>query len=84
MPRKARTGSTPRMHPPHRLGEPEAPRLTVPGCEFSAKKSGLLPWQWAADRLKKKRQYWIATAGGKKFEQAATRWVSGRLGRAQR
>src|SRR5437762_11731896 len=40
--------------------EPEASRPKVPGYEFSAKKAGLLPWKWAADRLKKSRQYWIA------------------------
>ena len=33
----------------------------MPGYEVSAKKTGLLPWKWAADRLKKSRQYWIAT-----------------------
>jgi hypothetical protein len=41
--------------------EPEASRPTVPGYEFAAKKTGLLPWKWAAQRLKKSRQYWIAT-----------------------
>ena len=41
--------------------EPGATRPTVPGYEFSAKKKGLLPWKWAAQRLKKSRQYWIAT-----------------------
>ncbi len=41
--------------------EPEASRPMVPGYEFAAKKTGLLPWKWAADRLKKSRQYWIAT-----------------------
>jgi pyridoxamine 5'-phosphate oxidase-like protein len=40
---------------------PEASRPTVPGYEFSAKKEGLLSWKWAAYRLKKSRQYWIAT-----------------------
>jgi nitroimidazol reductase NimA-like FMN-containing flavoprotein (pyridoxamine 5'-phosphate oxidase superfamily) len=40
---------------------PEATRPTVPGYQFSPKKRGLLPWKWAADRLKKSRQYWIAT-----------------------
>jgi hypothetical protein len=40
---------------------PEATRPTVPGYEFSAKKKGLLPWTWAVERLKKSRQYWIAT-----------------------
>jgi Pyridoxamine 5'-phosphate oxidase len=42
--------------------EPETSRPTVPGYEFSAKKKGLLPWTWAVERLKKSRQYWIATA----------------------
>jgi len=46
---------------PAKRREPEASRPTVPGYEFSAKKTGLLPWKWAADRLKKSRQYWIAT-----------------------
>ena len=41
--------------------EPEATRPTVPGYEFSPEKTGLLPWKWAAKRLKKSRQYWIAT-----------------------
>ena len=41
--------------------EPKANRLTVPGYEPSAKNAGVLPWKWAADRLKKSRQYWIAT-----------------------
>jgi len=44
-----------------RAKEPKATRPTVPGYEFSAKK-GLLPWTWAVKRLKKSRQYWIATA----------------------
>ena len=50
----------PRKETPTRK-EPKATRPTVPGYEFSAKKTGLLPWKWAADRLKKSRQYWIAT-----------------------
>ena len=33
----------------------------MPGYEFSAKKKGLLPRKWAAKRLNKSRQYWIAT-----------------------
>ena len=41
--------------------EPRAAPLTVPGYEFSAKKTKLLVWKWATDRLKKSRQYWIAT-----------------------
>jgi len=41
--------------------EPEPHRLMVPGYEASAKKARPLPWKWATDRLKKSRQYWIAT-----------------------
>src|SRR5262245_1171592 len=39
----------------------EATRPAVPGYEFSTEKTGLLPWKWAVKRLKKSRQYWIAT-----------------------
>ena len=46
---------------PSKRKEPAASRPTVPGYEFSANKAGLLPWKWAADRLHKSRQYWIAT-----------------------
>jgi len=40
---------------------PEATRPTLPGYEFSTKKTDPLPWKWAVKRLKKSRQYWIAT-----------------------
>jgi hypothetical protein len=40
---------------------PETTRPTVSGYEFSAKRKGLLPWTWAVERLKKSRQYWVAT-----------------------
>jgi hypothetical protein len=33
----------------------------MPGYGISTKKSGMLPWKWAEDRLRKTRQYWIAT-----------------------
>jgi Pyridoxamine 5'-phosphate oxidase len=46
---------------PRKRKEPKASRPTVPGYEFAAKKTGLLSWKWASDRLKKSRQYWIAT-----------------------
>jgi hypothetical protein len=49
-----------RSVPPKRK-DPKATRLSVPGYELSAKGARLLPWKWAADRLKKSRQYWIAT-----------------------
>lgn len=41
--------------------EPKASRPHMPGY-ISTDTKGLLPWKWAADRLKKSRQYWIATA----------------------
>ena len=41
--------------------EPKATRPIVPGYEFSQTKKGLFPWKWAAARLKRSRQYWIAT-----------------------
>ena len=41
---------------------PETTRPTVRGYEFSAKKKKLLSWTWAVERLRKSRQYWIATA----------------------
>jgi hypothetical protein len=49
----------PRKEPKRK--EPEATRPTVRGYESSAKKTGLLPWKWATERLKGSRQYWIAT-----------------------
>ena len=46
---------------PHKHKEPAATRPRMPGYEFSGKKQNLLPWKWATERLKKSRQYWIAT-----------------------
>jgi hypothetical protein len=53
-----------RKDSPSTRKEPEATRPIVPGYEFTAKKSDLLPWKWAVTRLKKSRQYWIATTRG--------------------
>ncbi len=39
---------------------PRASRPHMPGYVSTSKK-GLLAWKWADDRLKKSRQYWIAT-----------------------
>ena len=33
----------------------------MPGYGLPKSKKGLLPWKWAEDRLRKSRQYWIAT-----------------------
>jgi PPOX class probable F420-dependent enzyme len=41
--------------------EPEASRPNIPGYGLPKDSKGLLPWKWAVDRLKKSRQYWIAT-----------------------
>ena len=40
---------------------PKATRPNIPGYGLPKSKKGLLPWKWAEDRLKKSRQYWIAT-----------------------
>jgi uncharacterized pyridoxamine 5'-phosphate oxidase family protein len=40
---------------------PKTTRPNMPGYGLPKTKKGLLPWKWAEDRLKKSRQYWIAT-----------------------
>jgi uncharacterized pyridoxamine 5'-phosphate oxidase family protein len=40
---------------------PRATRPQIPGYGLPKSKKGLLPWKWAEDRLKKSRQFWIAT-----------------------
>jgi hypothetical protein len=40
---------------------PKATRPNIPGYGLPRTAKGLLPWKWAEDRLKKSRQYWIAT-----------------------
>lgn len=40
---------------------PKATRPHIPGYGLPKSKRGLLPWKWAEDRLKRSRQYWIAT-----------------------
>jgi uncharacterized pyridoxamine 5'-phosphate oxidase family protein len=40
---------------------PKATRPEIPGYGLPKNKKGLLPWNWAEDRLKKSKQYWIAT-----------------------
>jgi hypothetical protein len=40
---------------------PKTTRPEMPGYGLPKTKKGLLPWKWAEDRLKKSRQYWIAT-----------------------
>jgi uncharacterized pyridoxamine 5'-phosphate oxidase family protein len=40
---------------------PKATRPNIPGYGLPESKKGLLPWKWAEDRLKKSRQFLIAT-----------------------
>src|SRR6185503_10114228 len=40
---------------------PKATRPEMPGYGLPKSRKGLLSWKWAEDRLKKSRQYWIAT-----------------------
>jgi Pyridoxamine 5'-phosphate oxidase len=40
---------------------PKTGRPNIPGYGIAKSKKGLLPWKWALDRLRKSRQYWIAT-----------------------
>jgi general stress protein 26 len=40
---------------------PRATRPNIPNYGISEKKAGMLPWKWAADRLTRSKQYWIAT-----------------------
>ena len=40
---------------------PKLTRPNIPGYGLPKSKKGLLPWKWAEDRLKKSREYWIAT-----------------------
>ena len=41
---------------------PKTGRPNISGYGLSKSKTGLLPWKWAQNQLKKSRQYWIATA----------------------
>src|SRR5580692_4362225 len=44
-----------------RTGKPKASRLDAPGYGLPTGNKGLLPWNWAEDRLKKSHNYWITT-----------------------
>lgn len=46
---------------PKKLTPPKSTRPQIPGYGLPKSTKGLLPWKWAEDRLKKSRQYWIAT-----------------------
>lgn len=40
---------------------PAAGRPDIPEYGISTSRKGLLPWKWAADRLRKSREYWFVT-----------------------
>lgn len=44
-----------------RNSKPGSSRIHAPGYGFPKGKSGLLPWAWAEQRLKKSHNYWITT-----------------------
>jgi PPOX class probable F420-dependent enzyme len=45
----------------NKRAQPKATRPQMPGYGVPKASKGLLPWKWAELRLKKSRQYWIAT-----------------------
>lgn len=50
-----------RIKVPTTSKSPKTTRPNIPGYGLPKSKKGLLQWKWAEDRLKKSRQYWIAT-----------------------
>src|SRR5919206_855142 len=44
---------------------PKASRPYMPGYGIldAAKGTGLLPWEWAVERLERSHDYWVATSG---------------------
>jgi uncharacterized pyridoxamine 5'-phosphate oxidase family protein len=61
---------------------PKTTRPHMPGYGLPKAKKGLLPWKWAEDRLKKSRQYWIATtrADGRPHVMVIwALWLNGKL-----
>jgi uncharacterized pyridoxamine 5'-phosphate oxidase family protein len=61
---------------------PKATRPQIPGYGLPKSKKGLLPWKWAEERLKKSRQYWIATTrpdGRPHVMVIWALWMDGRL-----
>jgi hypothetical protein len=46
---------------PNRTAKPKASRPEMPGYGLPEGTKGLLPWNWADQRLKKSHNYWITT-----------------------
>jgi Pyridoxamine 5'-phosphate oxidase len=51
------TADSPRHKPP-KASRPQMPGYGISGAESG---SGLLPWKWAEERLRKSHNYWIST-----------------------
>ncbi len=47
--------------PTKKSAKPTATRPNIPDYGIVQKKTGMLPWKWAEDRITKSKQYWIAT-----------------------
>jgi uncharacterized pyridoxamine 5'-phosphate oxidase family protein len=71
--------------PKKKTGQTKQPKVTrplMPGYGIPKSKQGLLPWKWAEDRLKKSRQFWIATTrpdGRPHVMVIWALWLDGRL-----
>lgn len=46
----------------------------MPGYGIEAGENGLLPWEWAKERLEKAHNYWVATADSKGTPHLAVVW----------
>ena len=68
--------------PTGRSAKPKPSRIATPGYGFPKGSKGLLPWSWAAQRLKKSHNYWITTVrpGGSPHTMVVWGlWQDGRL-----
>lgn len=45
------------------MADPQIDRPVVPGYGIPETTEGVLPWQWARERLERATIYWLATAG---------------------
>lgn len=47
----------------------------MPGYDLSPDTAGMLPWEWAADRLQASRRFWLATASSEGRPHLAAVWA---------
>lgn len=52
-----------------------ASRPHMPGYALSPASAGLLPWEWAVDRLAASRRFWLATASPAGVPHLAAVWA---------